>query len=354
MKEQPLLAKISQSLFILISVGWLLHIGSSIILPIIFAGMLSVFLLPLEKRVRNAVKIKAVSIIISFVACLIPLFILSFLFSLQLMSILESLPSIGKNLEQGLNRLIHNLAHLVPGFSPESLLDPENQSLDGPLSFISKGFVSTTTFLTSFGLTFLYAFFILYYRVNIKNFIIYQFAKKTRPEIRQTLTQIKETIQAYLSGVGIVVIILAILNSIGLSIIGIKYAIFWGTFAGILAVIPYVGTLIGGILPFLFALSTADANWQPIAVVVYYVFIQQIEGNLITPKIVGNKVDINPMFAILAIVLFGTFWGVAGIILALPIISILKIFLENFDNTKPYALLMSTEIDGGSKSFEDK
>lgn len=76
----------------------------------------------------------------------------------------------------------------------------------------------------------------------------------------------------------------------------------------------------------------------------YYLFIQQLEGNFITPKIVGDKVDINPLFAILALLFFGSFWGIAGVILALPLISIVKIILEHFDETKALSILMSSDI----------
>jgi len=265
---------------------------------------------------------------------------------------MESLPSIGQDLESGFDKIIKQVESWIPALNVEKMMNKENPDLMKPIGFIGQGFVSTTSFLTSVGMTLIYAFFLLFYRKNIKTFILYQFAKKTRPEINQTLTEIKETIQSYIGGIGIVVIVLSVLNSIGLSIIGIKYAIFWGILGGLLAIIPYIGTLIGGLLPFLFALSTAEAYWQPIAVLVFYGFVQMLEGNLITPKIVGDKVDVNPLFAILAIVFFGTFWGVAGIVLALPIISILKIVLSNFEETESYAVLMSTEIGEKNASFK--
>ena len=150
----------------------------------------------------------------------------------------------------------------------------------------------------------------------------------------------------------LVVIILGVLNSIGLSFIGIEYAIFWGALAGLLSVIPYIGTLIGGALPFVFALSTAESSWQPYAVIGYYLFIQQVEGNLITPKIIGDKVDINPLFAIFSLVFFGSLWGVGGVVLALPLISIFKIILSQFDATKHISVLMSSDINNKKGIFK--
>jgi len=344
--EYSSLHKLSQAIIVTIGVGWLLYIGSALILPIVFAILLAVFLFPLEKILSKFLKWRILSILLSFIALLLPFIVVTILFSMQLIAIVDSLPSIGQNLESGFGELVDRINSAIPFLKLDEgqLMDSGSKSLEGPLSFIGKGFISTTSFLAGFGMTILYTFFLLYYRESFNNFILYQFEKDDRPDIKQALKEIKETIQSYIGGVGIVMIILSVLNSIGLTLIGIDYAIFWGTLAGILAIVPFIGTLLGGLLPFLYALSTADARWQPVAVLLYYLMIQQVEGNFITPKVVGDRVDINPLFAIIAIVFLGAFWGISGIILALPIISILKIVLDNFENTKSYALLTSTDL----------
>jgi len=268
---------------------------------------------------------------------------------------MESLPSISKGVQGGLDKIINKANEILPFLNLEKeqvLSGDASKNLEGPLRFISQGLLSTTEILAAFGFTIIYSFFLLFYRESIKNFIIFQFEKSARSDIKETLSKIKETIQSYIGGLGLVVVILSVLNSIGLSLIGIDHAIFWGVLAGILAIIPYIGTMLGGFLPFIYALSTAEASWQPYAVVVYYMVIQQVEGNFITPKIVGDKVDINPLFAILSIVFFASFWGVAGIILALPIISIAKIILSNFENTLPYAVLMSSDVSNKKGHFK--
>lgn len=341
------LQSVAFSLIILISIGWLLYVGASLIIPFIFAILLAVFLYPVEKKLRKIFKWKGVSIPFSFLVLFVPFIAITTLFSYQFISIVESLPAINDSMQVGLDRILSKINQVVPfiNLDSQSLLgSSEEQGLKGPLKFIGQGLLSTTEIIASVGMTLLYAFFLLYYRESIKNFIIYQFRKSARPDIEETLSKIKETIQSYIGGLGIVVIILSIMNCIGLSLIGIEHAIFWGVLAGILAIIPYFGTMLGGILPFTYALATSDASWQPYAVIIYYILIQQIEGNFITPKIVGDKVDINPLFALLSLVFFGSFWGLGGILLALPVISIVKIIMSNFDGTLPFAVLMSSDI----------
>ncbi len=352
-KSDSLLAKVAYATISVIGIGWLLSIGSGLIIPFIFAILLAAFLYPIEKYLLRFVKFKGVAICLSFLTLLLPILFITTLFSMQLIAIMESLPSIGMSMTEGLDELLNQVNKLIPlaNLNTEKLLSSGGENIQGPLLFISKSFVSTTAFLTSLGMVFIYTFFLLYYRNSFNNFIIYQFEKSNRPDIKEAMDEIKKTIQSYIGGVGLVMVILSVLNSIGLTLIGIEYAVFWGTLAGFLAVIPFIGTLIGGVLPFIYALSTTDTNWQPIAVLIFYLVVQQIEGNFITPRIVGDKVDVNPLFAIFSLMFFGTFWGIAGIILAIPIISIVKIVLSNFEDSKAYAVLMSSNINNKKGIF---
>jgi predicted PurR-regulated permease PerM len=83
-----------------------------------------------------------------------------------------------------------------------------------------------------------------------------------------------------------------------------------------------------------------------LGVVAIFGFVQFLEGNLITPNIIGSKVNINPLAAIIALIIGGKVWGVVGMILAIPICGILKIIFSHFDRLKPYAILLSSSNDG--------
>lgn len=343
-------------LITLLCLGYILHIGSSIILPIIFGTLFAIFMYPIDKKIIKVVKYKPLSIILSFLTIMIPIGIVGTLFSMQLMRIVSSLPSIEKNLKLGVDKVLQNIENIIPAFDltrKELMQETLSSDLEGPFTFITQSLVNTTSILVSSALTLLYTFFILYYRRSLRNFIVFQFKKRSRPDIQDALLLIKETIQAYIGGLGLVIIILTVLNSIGLLIIGVEYAIFWGALAGILAIIPYIGTMLGGLLPALYSLATSDNPYEPLFVLIFYGVVQQIEGNLITPKVVGDKVDINPLFAVISIIFFGSLWGVGGIILALPIISILRIIFDHFEETKPIALLLSTDIDSNPGQFKE-
>lgn len=97
-------------------------------------------------------------------------------------------------------------------------------------------------------------------------------------------------------------------------------------------------------MPFFYALATAESWHQPAAVIVMYAAIQQIEGNLITPYVVGSKVRINPFVVIIGILLMNALWGVVGIILAIPITAGVKILFDQIPALRPIGALMSSNI----------
>ena len=350
------LRTVAYSVVIIIGVGWLLHIGASILLPFTFALLFALFLYPIDKRIFRVVKHKWISIPLTLLAVIVPLVLIGTLFSIQLVSIIDSLPAIGSSLKVGLDQAIKNIQSVLPFLKIQSdkiLSDNISSIIEAPLGILKQGLLSSSAILVSTVLTCIYSVLLLYYRRSMRNFVVFQFERQNRTDIKETISKIKDTVQAYVGGLGLVILLLSVLNSLGLWIIGIDHPIFWGALAGLLAVVPYIGTGLGGVLPFLYALATADHSWQPVAVVVYYAAIQFLEGNVITPKIVGDKVNINPLVAILALIFFGEFWGIGGVILALPIISITRIILSQFESTTPLALLMSSDVANRSHRFKE-
>ena len=156
-----------------------------------------------------------------------------------------------------------------------------------------------------------------------------QSAPSGKATVQKVLAKIRRLVGSYLVGMLLVIALLACVYSLGLWLIGLPNPLFWGSMAAILAIIPYIGTFIGGLLPFVYALLFMNSFWQPIAVVALFVIVQQIEGNFITPKVVGDRVDLNPLAAILALFVWAFIWGIGGMIIALPLTAILKILCDH-------------------------
>jgi len=335
-------------LIVILGGGFLLLEGRGLLFPFFFAIFFAFLLMPLEKWIFRRIPYKAVSITGSVALVLGALGGLGFVFGYQLIAIVTDMTAIQDQLQAGVESIIRFVDQRIPYLQLPADQESMNQMmarlLEAPIQFVSAGISSGASFLVNVALTIIYTIFLLIYKDSFRDFVLIQFARDKRDELESILSESVHLIQRYLGGMVTVIVILAVLNCAGLLLIGVEHAIFWGVLAACLVIIPYIGTTLGGLFPFLYSLATADYSWQPFAVVIMYVVIQQIEGNFITPKIVGSSVRINPFAALIGIVIMGSLMGVGGIFLAIPILAIFKLFAEQIDVLKPVALLMDKDI----------
>jgi predicted PurR-regulated permease PerM len=161
------------------------------------------------------------------------------------------------------------------------------------------------------------------------------------------LKKIRRVAQQYLIGRLIAVFIMDVLYIIGFSIIGLKNGILLSAIAAIVTIIPYVGALIGGMIPFFMTIIDGYYD-QSIALIVVVLIVNVIDHYFIEPYVVGGSVSISPLFTILILILGGVVWGIAGIILFLPLLGILKIVFESVEGLHPYAYLIGDQSETSS------
>jgi len=168
--------------------------------------------------------------------------------------------------------------------------------------------VSTSYLLYFFVQVPIYIFLFLLYRDKFRDF----FLRFTPDSELKWKKEIEGVVRGYISGLLIVVFIAGVLNSIGLLLLDIDHAIFFGFLSGTLTMIPYVGITIGAALPTILALITKDSIWYAVGVVAVHGVVQFLEGNFISPQVTGSKISINALAAILALLLGGKLWGNTG------------------------------------------
>lgn len=354
--DKPALSvqRLAYSLVSLTIIIYFSIVAKNLLIPFVFSILLLFLLKPISSFVERWIKHRLWSIIITFVIVTLPVVGSVYFFSVQSTYIFRELPAINEKFRESL-LMIFSWAQ---SNLPEQLVSDEDwlqnnliKIVDNTFNVIGSSLTSSTIVLTGIILTIIYTFLLLLYRSSIKNFLIAQFAKETQSRVRLTLYQMQNVVRHYFYGLVTVIFILGCLNSLGLLLIGINYPFFWGFLAALLAIIPYIGTTLGGFLPFLYALASTTTFWQPAAVVLMYAGIQQLEGNIITPKVVGSSVKINPLAAIISLFVGGTVWGLSGLILALPGIAVLRILFEKVNYLKPYSLLLSDHLQNKEKEF---
>ena len=139
-------------------------------------------------------------------------------------------------------------------------------------------------------------------------------------------------------------IIVSVLTTIAMSFMGIKYAPLLGLIIGIFNIIPYVGAIIGVAISAIITLITGGLS-QAIWMVVIITILQQIDANVINPKIIGNSLKMSPLLVIIAITVGGTYWGVVGMFVSVPISALIKIIAEDYIDYKIKEKIQIKKID---------
>lgn len=218
----------------------------------------------------------------------------------------------------------------------------KDASKDNAGNYLMDFFSATTGFIANMTLIPIMVFFLLLYRKRFKiflNLIDEQYDFHTFKMVKK----IGIISQLYLKGLFFDVSILAVLNTIGFLILGVDHAILFGLIAAILNIIPYIGVIIGGLFPMIMVFVTQDSIWAVLGVLGVVTVVQFLDNNIIYPKVVGSSVSINPLMSIISLIIGNLIWGTTGMILALPLMGMLKVVMDHIDHLRPYGYLMGEE-----------
>jgi len=264
----------------------------------------------------------------------------------QITDFVRDLPAIKTNLDIKLDNIHRYVDDTfgMPRSEQEEVLDEQVNSLFQQMgSYFTLLVYNMGSFIMDFFIVSLYCYFFLRYRHRFKTFIIQLITRRMERKTDDIFSKISSVGNAYIAGVALVVLILAVCNTIALSIIGLQQALFFGVLAGLLNIIPFIGSMVGSSIPILVLLLTRESYGAPIAAAIYFLSIQLIESYFLTPNITGNKVKLNPMATIMALLLGALVWGVAGMILFIPFLGILKVIFDNIEPLRPYGYIIGKE-----------
>jgi predicted PurR-regulated permease PerM len=165
---------------------------------------------------------------------------------------------------------------------------------------------------------------------DIKSLVKNLFPAKDRKRVSEYYGKIDSLLGSFIRGQLTVSIIHGIIVYIFLSILGVKYAVFLGSFGIILNIIPYFGLLVEITLAVIVSLFSGDPGFQVPLVVILYLIQNLLETSFITPKIVGDKIGLHPVILILSLFVFSYFFGFLGMLIALPTMSIIIMFFKEW------------------------
>ena len=346
-------SRLASYLVITIAGGFLLIYGKFVLAPIALAFLFSMMLYPAVSKLEKHKWPRGVSIISMLLAFLVAVASVITALSLIVRRFLRNVPDMETQFQANIASF-QAFIDTKLGLGSSAADAVSNQlSLSELISndLIGKVAGSTATMIVTGILTIVFSFFMLYYRDRFKDFVHTIFAKKRHTSLHIMLDQIDDVAPRYLLGIVTVVSILAVVNSIGFVLIGVQSPIMMGVIAAILNLIPFVGTIFGFGIVFLFTLATQSINIA-LGVLIMFFVVQFLDNNVLTPNITASKIKLNPFFAILAILVGNLVWGVLGMFVALPFLAMIKIICDNTEKWKPLGELLG--ISKLPKKDEDK
>ena len=339
----PFYIKAPAVLLGLVLAVFILYVLESVFVPLAFAVLFSILLNPLYVRLENHMP-KVPALIITLLITVLLLAGLFYFLSTQIAGFVNSLPL----LKEKMIALSHQLQH----WSKEKI----GISIDKQVATLINGFqngdgkmITSTlgTLIGSLGVIVLvptYVFMLLFYKPLILEFLFQVFKEENSLRVAEILGQTKAAVQSFMVGLLIETFIVCLLNSAALLMIGVPSAIVIGVIGGILNILPYIGGIVAIALPVLMVTITREGFSTQLLVVGAYLIIQFIDNNILVPRIVSKKVQINALISIVVVLLGGLLWGIPGMFLSIPFIGVLKIIFDRIEDLKPWGRLLGDEV----------
>ncbi len=320
----------------------MLSIAQDIILPLIYAGITAILISPLVSFLVKKKVNRAIAILGILVGAFVVVSMLVVLVSSQASRFGAALPQLADKIEALFNQVIawfSGFTNISTKLINEWIANTKGELINNSGAVIGTTFSTMGGVLATIFLTPVYIFMLSYYQPHLVGFIHQVFGAKNDHKVNEILTETKAIIQRYLLGLFAEIAIVAVLNSVGLLILRIEYAILLGIFAAFLNVIPYLGGAITMLLFAVIALVTKSPVYV-LYVVAMYTFIQFIDNNYIVPKIVGSKVKLNALVSLITVIAGAALWGVPGMFLAIPLTAVVKLILDRIEPLEPWGYLL--------------
>lgn len=346
MKDMPLTVRRSIELLGVVLVTAILVVGNDIIMPVIMAFFITILLLPMYRFLIRCKFPEIAAIILPILLLAIFLGLIVWFFSAQVANLVSDFPQIKKNVSAHLNAIsawINSISHFSTKEQVKFINDKSNDLLGMAGKAASGAAVTLSSIFVFVGLLPIYIYLMLFYKDILLRFVFMWFKSDHHPKVKEAIYETEAIIKNYLLGLLIQVTYMTILLGGILMLLGIKHALLIGVIFAILNLIPYVGALLGNIIGVLLTLTSSTELWPVLTVLCVIAGVQFLDNNILMPRIVGSKVKINALFAILGVIIGGSIAGVSGMFLSMPIIAVLKVIFDRTETFKQWGVLLGDE-----------
>jgi predicted PurR-regulated permease PerM len=345
-EPRPFYHRLSHTLIILALLLYGVYIGQDIVVPLALSALLAVLLRPVEARLERWGVNRIVAISLALALAIIVLAGLTTLISMQLAQFADDVPKLKQNLNDFYNdarRWVRREYHVSYREQDKYVKQAQAQTLESLQGAGGGALVAISGPLGTLVLLPIYVFLLMYYRTMLLNVTVRLFADHHATRVREVIGAVKSVIQSYVVGLLIETSCVAFLNSLGLLVLGVRYAILLGVLGAILNLIPYIGGLIAVALTVLVTFMNQPQTTTVLGVLAVFLLVQFIDNNFFVPVIIGSKVKVNALVSIVGVLLGGALAGVSGMFLSIPAIAILKVIFDRVEGLEPWGLLIGDD-----------
>ncbi len=329
------------ALIALLLTGVILKLTQAVLVPFVLACFLTAALYPLIRWMNRYIP--------SWLSLLLLLGLFGFLIlsdALIFLFNLEEITQKAPQYNQRIQKLFHDLTKFGEQYgiqAPWKKISPE-QAIRWLLSILGTWISSLFLIL---GQALLVVFFMIFLLVESQQFerkIRVAFTTDESQALLASVYSINEKIQRYMVTKTFISLLTGLMTSLATYLLGVDFPVLWGIIAFLLNYIPNIGSIVAVIPPVLIALLQKEQGYAlALATLAILTTIQMVIGNLLDPHLTGDSLDISPLVVFLSLVFWGWLWGVIGMILAVPLTVVIKVFCEHTPTLRPFAILIGGE-----------
>jgi predicted PurR-regulated permease PerM len=335
-------------LLFVILLSIVLFYGRAVMIPLVSGAFLAMLMMPVSHWLETRIR-RPFAIIICILLLLIVLLGILAIVVAEISNLLSDLPGIQHKANEALKVLESDIQTRF-GTTPERQIEMMKIQVatlgQSAGSYFSRLMSGVTSVLAGLVITLVYTFLLLYHRERYELFFIKLFGRQQPEKTKAIIENLTRVGQRYLKGRTISVLLLWVFYAGGFLLIGLNHAILLGAIAALMSILPYVGGIVGGIFPFLMALTGDDSSGTAVGVIVVTVLAHALSTYIIEPLVVGGQLRLSALSMIVFIIAGSALWGIAGMILFIPILAMVKILCDTADHLKPYGYLISDPDEG--------
>ena len=339
----PFLEKTKNVIIITLGILVILYVGRLLFIPLSFSILVSFLLYPVCKWMETKGVSRIWAVTFSILLFLIVIAAVTLLLVRQFVLFSHDWNQLKARLPEAAEEITRFLTNNL-GVSQETISNwLSSLSINSPQEIFP--FLQSVLYSSGIAAVFivfipLFAALLLNSRSTLLQVIYGFFAVEQRETVFRIMILSVRAYYNFIKGMAVVYLVVGILNSIGLMIVGVPHPVLFGFIASVLTFIPFVGIIVGSLLPIAISWLTYGSVWYPIGVIIVFLIVQYLEANLIFPLAVSSQLKISSLVTLVSIIVGGIVWGAAGMILFVPFVAILKLVADHVPSLRLLALLL--------------